>query len=554
MKALPAILLLFLFGLGLQAQEPQWLWAKAAGGSPGTQLSQEGLGLAMDAEGNLYASGFFNTNFVSFDSDSLFTYGGQDAFIVKFDKDGKVLWANHMGGTGIDGAFQCATDGYNVYVVGEVSIGPCVFGGDTFLIAGNTGHKLFLAKFDSLGGLKWIQFDGGNGSSIGVSVCTDNQRNVYVAGGFVGSNMLLDSVLVMNEGQMDIFLAKYDTSGNVLWAKGIGGVGNENANSVVCDDLGNVYLAGSFESPLLTGLPQADANKGGTDAVVYKINSNGAVVWGRGLGGEDNDGANAVAVLGTDVYLGGAFKSPQLSFDTINVLNYDTLYHTQRAFLAKITANGTAAWIKYAQGMGSSENLGLAIDPRGYILVSGGQYGPETFDSVLLDPPAGHCLGTCDAMYILKYDGAGHVLCYDVKSSGGDDIAAMAINNTGEIFIAGDFLDSLFVLGTDTLHLAAMETFFWGKLVCEAPLADTRQVEQEPWPLLFPTIADKLLTISCTSSADVSIVNMAGEFMQGFRAEYGLINIDVSNYLPGMYLLQLQNGTSRLVSKFVVQH
>ena len=79
----------------------------------------------------------------------------------------------------------------------------------------------------------------------------DNSGNVYMTGLFSSTSITLGNITLTNTGGIDVFILKYDASGNVLWAKSAGGVSDDNLNSVKVDASGNIYLGGYFYSPAL---------------------------------------------------------------------------------------------------------------------------------------------------------------------------------------------------------------------------------------------------------------------------------------------------------------
>ena len=98
----------------------------------------------------------------------------------------------------------------------------------------------------------WAKQAGGPGevapwTEMGISA--DAEGNTYITGSFTGTfsfPTLPAQTLLTSEGDADIFIAKYDASGNVLWAKRAGGSKVDAANSLKYDGFGNIYVVGSF--------------------------------------------------------------------------------------------------------------------------------------------------------------------------------------------------------------------------------------------------------------------------------------------------------------------
>lgn len=178
-----------------------------------------------------------------------------------------------------------ATDGQkNAYVTG-FGFGEIIFGTDTIDSYPNT---MFLAKYDSSGNIQWltnpVQKDG-NDNAYSSAVTTDNNGNVYVAGGFsdtvsFGSYRLIANMPIGSECP---YIVKYSPGGNVLWAiqaispssTSMGGI-----NSIAIDASGNIYATGSFYDTLSFGLTTLIANRY-NGVFTVKYDANGNVIWAQ---------------------------------------------------------------------------------------------------------------------------------------------------------------------------------------------------------------------------------------------------------------------------------
>ena len=106
-----------------------------------------------------------------------------------------------------------------------------------------------------------------------------------------------------------MFLAKFGSSGEVLWAKSAGGTDYDNALSVVVDEAGNAYVAGFFGSTATFGDKSLASNNNSRDIFVTKFNSAGSIVWAKQAGGADSDdGASLTLDAAGTLYITGSFK------------------------------------------------------------------------------------------------------------------------------------------------------------------------------------------------------------------------------------------------------
>ena len=316
------------------------LWAKKAGGSS----YDYAFSVTADASGNVIVVGEFQSATITFGSTTLTTAGLTDMFLVKYDANGNVLWAKGAGGSNYDVPFSVNADALgNVLVTGDFKSATITFGSVTLNNAGN--YDIFLAKYDANGNLFWAKSAGGNLDDYAQSIAVDASGNVFAAGDFKSSTIAFGSSTLTNidntASTTDIFLAKYDSNGNVLWAKNPGGNSSDNALSVAADGSGNIIVAGDFQSPSLVfgsvTVPNSD-NLGNTvDMFVAKYNANGNALWAKSTGGSDYDYAEAVAIdVSGNVLVAGQFGSVSLDFGSTTLANTDNTSATNDMFVAKI--------------------------------------------------------------------------------------------------------------------------------------------------------------------------------------------------------------------------
>jgi hypothetical protein len=310
------------------------LWAKSAGG-PAWQLEDcdEGTSVVVDASGNVFLTGYFESQTIIFGPDTLTNAGYSVIFLVKYDANGNVLWAKSSGETDNGFAISLAGDAFgNTYVTGEF-IGPIItFGSDTLINPSNE-RNVFLVKYDTGRSVLWAKNTGGTSDNLASSVAVDTSGNAYLTGCFKGSTITFGSDTLTNDGLFDIFLAKYDAGGNVLWAKSAGGTSNDFGNSVSVDAFGDAYLTGQFSSSAITFGNYTLTNAGGGDIFLAIYNNNGNVLWATSAGGtSDEDGQSVAVDASGDAFVAGWFGSHKITFgsDTLtNVGNNDI-------FLAKL--------------------------------------------------------------------------------------------------------------------------------------------------------------------------------------------------------------------------
>lgn len=255
-------------------------WAKRAGGSgdgttPGTSGDYPD-GLATDSDGNAYIVGWFDGN-VSFDAFSLTSGAQSDLFIAKYDSSGNVVWAINGGGDGLDRAVSIDIQGDDIYVTGYFE-GAATIGGVALSSAGDA--DIFVAKFKTSGTPVWVkQFRGlAKDEGDGISV---KGGKLYLTGMYSGTTYFEVDTLTGFSGR-DIFIAQLDTSGGVDWVRNAGAAGDEQAIMAIADNSGNVYATGNAFTSNTFGLPFSSA--GSADIFLAKYNNSGTLLWLKGLG------------------------------------------------------------------------------------------------------------------------------------------------------------------------------------------------------------------------------------------------------------------------------
>jgi len=307
------------------AQSQSFLWAKAAGGTN----NDEGNSIATDVNGNVYVTGRFQSPSITFGTTTLTKVGTFDFFIVKYDAGGNVLWAKGAGGTKDDVGQSIATDANgNVFVTGYF-YSPSITFGTITLMNSSIADDIFVVKYDASGNVLWAKSEGGTGYDDGKSIATDANGNVFVTGYFYSLSITFGTTTLMNVGtsigSLNIFVVKYDSIGNALWAKGAGENDAEIANGITTDANGNAYVTGTFNSSSISFGTNTLTKTGSTyysDIFVVKYDSIGNALWAKGVGGTDSETGFGIATdANGNVFVTGYFYSPSITFGTTTLTN-----------------------------------------------------------------------------------------------------------------------------------------------------------------------------------------------------------------------------------------
>ncbi|MFA5357811.1 MAG: SBBP repeat-containing protein [archaeon] len=227
-----------------------WLWAKSAGGD-GTDSVR---GIAVDSFDNLYLTGqFWDVAFFGSDIELLSANesGDYDIFVAKISSDGNWLWAKSAGSTVDDnGGYSIAIDSAdNIYVAGDF-IGTAAF--DDFSLVSTDSSNVFIGKINSYGEWAWVQKAGSEYPAHAAQLMTDSAGNVYITGYFNSyanfGDAEVDSHGVEDD---DIFVAKFSSEGELVWAVNAGSSGNpgeeyvcDRGRGLAVDTAGSIYIWG----------------------------------------------------------------------------------------------------------------------------------------------------------------------------------------------------------------------------------------------------------------------------------------------------------------------
>ena len=277
----------------------------------------------------------------------------------------------------------------------------------------------------------WAAAGGGPGTDVGNAIAVDAAGNSVVAGYFTGTAAFGTNTLV-SAGHTDIFLARYNAAGQVLWARRAGGPGYDVAQGVALDAGGNIYVTGAYEGVADFGTNSLTNTTltSYSDIVLARYDAAGNSVWARSAGAEfAHDEGTAVAVDGAGNLL-VAGRSVLETFAGVPVAN------TGRILVAKFTSAGTEVWA-WKAGSYSGGNLdiatGVAADGAGNVLVTG------TFHSPLAAFGGGTFTnrGNSD-IFLARLDSAGTLQWARQAGGAGEDTASgVALAADGSAYVAG---------------------------------------------------------------------------------------------------------------------
>lgn len=378
-------------------------------------------------------------------------------------------WAKGAGGSKHDYGTKIATDlAGNVYLTGCFISDTISFGGKTITNSGKGSSDVFVVKFDASGKLLWSAGIGGSADDRGLSVCADNSGNAWLIGDFESYAISVGDHTIINAGGSDVFIAHFDPSGNVLWASGAGGRGNEISADITADQDGNATITGTFESPVIAFGSSGLTNKSRSDTsdiFVAHFDASGKVLWAKGLGGFSNESSSTViADKQGNIYLTGVFASDEIKFDETVLTNRSPVGFYGDVFISKYLPSGEVAWAKSIGGTRYDKGTGISIDEQGNVFLTGWfksdsiNFGCSVVKCTTLSGPENENAGD---VFIAKYDSDGKPLW--ARRAGGmarDYGFSIATDAKGEVYLSGVFQVNFTRYGDITLRDATYKDIF----------------------------------------------------------------------------------------------
>lgn len=319
------------------------IWADK---STSTIYDCRGYNLIIDKSDNVYMIGIFQSYHISFGNITLtFPFsaaGSGDAiFIVKYNKNGNILWAKSFSGDISSALYSGVCDNFNnLYLSGYFDSFNLQFGAvvlTNYYQSGGSTNDICLIKLDSLGNVQWAKNAGGTDDDLGTGIALDNSNNVYMTGLFKSPVCHFDTFDLLNTGNYDIFICKYDSVGNIKWVKGINGSQFDEGLSLCQNIHSNFNLGGFYESPSLSFGIDTIQNEGGRDIFIAEFDSLGNWIWAKGVGGNSNDVVRKIISdnIGNS-YIVGYFASYSIGFGCDTLINFNS-NGTYDAFFAKLS-------------------------------------------------------------------------------------------------------------------------------------------------------------------------------------------------------------------------
>jgi hypothetical protein len=553
MKKLITITIYFILINNFYSQNPTWLWASGAGGP----LSEEGTSIAIDSSGNCYVTGFFTSNNCTFGSTVLSNVSFSDVFIAKYDASANLLWAKSAGGLGEDKGKAIAVDlSGNTYVTGVFNSSTITF--DTISITASTNNDIFIAKYNSDGNILWVKKINGTGGDFSTGLYIDENGNCFISGYFSGSSIQFGNTTLLNQnssfGGLNYFVAKLDSAGNHIWAKAAVS-GNVIGNSVKVNHNGNIFVTGNF-SGTTTFDTITKISNGSKDVFVAKYDSLGNAIWVKSVGGSNEENANDIGVdkFG-NCYITGYFKSINFTVNGTTITNSGA--PDGDMITLKYDSLGNLIWIKKAFNYSNDLGLKIAVDDVGNSYVGGYYNGSSVNFTGGVSINSNFSTTNIGDFYVVKYNASGvPQWAKNLQSPLGARCGGIASDNSGNCFVTGYYVDPTLAFDNITLISYGNSTYndvFVGKIGFSTTV-NINEISKLKDLKVFPNPAINYIEVNAPLNTQIEIINSLGDCIFKTNTCTLVSTIDVRLFAKGIYFLKsVDENNTCTIQKIIIQ-
>lgn len=549
---------LFLLMMSTAAIAQNFEWAKSWGSTGYDQYSH----IVQDQSGNTYIKGYIDGTIDLDPGPGTYQLTGgflNTSYLLKLDPNGEFVWAKAI--KALFGAIAIDASG-NIYLTGKFK-GPVDFdpGSGLYNLSSMVGSEdAFIAKLDPGGNFLWAKKMGGPKDDGGQNISIDPDGNIYTTGAFQSSvdfDPSAGQYFLDAEGIKDLYISKFDSNGNFIWAKRINGGPNSSSTTMTgigIDASGNFYATGWFRDSIDfdPGVDILNLYAAGlADGFVLKLDPSGNLVWAKQIGGINSVCYGFTLSVGVSgkINIFGKYWG-DLDFDPGNgILNFPP--RTQFiGFMVQLDTLGNLQWARVMSGAGSMNDFTGTTDALGNIYTTG-TFEDGTID---LDPGPGvfnlPCSGWQDA-FISKLDPSGNFVwglgIHAPYYEGGYNIL---VDHSDNVFVSGFFFDPVDLNpgpGTDIFTSNGASDIFLLKL--SQTNVGTQEVSSTYPNKIYPNPSNGIFNLEVRPGSHFEVIDMLGRVMLSGQMNEQNLRLDLSKFANGMYFLKLEDHTIHLIKQ-----
>lgn len=504
-----------------------------------------GYGIGADSEGRVYVAGSFQGEANFWGAPHILnSSGGNDIFIAKYFHKGQTIWEKRAGGAGDDRAAGLITDGDGNSYITGYFNGTADFSGTSLVSAG--GSDIFIAKYDSSGILKWAKRMGSPADDAGTGI-TMNKMGTIAISAYIGGNADVLGTTVNTNGVKDIFIAGVNSDGALSFATAIGGTGDDQAFAIATDQQ-DFFMTGSFLGAVVFGTSTLTSSTY-KDVFTTKINTSGTVQWAKKGGGAQVDIGYGITCDGTgNVIITGLFNTT-CPFGSTSL----STSGGEDIFIVKYNTSGTQLWAKKAGGSATAAgvtDVGFAItaDEFDNIYVGGYFTNTATFGTTSVTGTN----ATFTDLFIAKYLPDGTTAW--VKADGGtgsDQILDLYLHSNGKLYFTGNYYEAMDLTGSYNMLGTNYEIFIAD---IQAISVSAKEINGAGDLSVYPNPFSGILNIHSEGAKieQVTVSNITGARVE-YRSDINQLDeqIDLSHLSKGVYFISIKTNENVVVRKLI---
>ncbi len=512
-----------------------------------------GYGVTTDNSGNVYMTGKYELD-SKFGDTTVGCIGNHDIFVTKYNSQGDLEWATTAGGVLGDYGTCITTDNNFLYVGGEIEgYGVDVYFSNSSIVLECNGYNdIFVAKYDLNGQVIWAKRAGAFQNEKALGSATDGRGNINIAG-FFNDSAFFDNHLILGEGKNDVFIAKYDNNGNCLWVRNAGSSERDEAKSIKCDAQGNIYITGLFSQSITFGTTTLNSPNGYYDMFLVKYDPNGNVVWAKQAGSDYDEVGWGVEIDNSGkIYVAGEFNANAM-FDNISM----TTTGEANVFVACYDNGGNIQWVRQAGGDAIDRARAIGCDGNNVYIT--GQFGV----SAVFGENTVYAADSSD-IYVAALNNAGDFLWAlavggqedSLEDLGYESGCTIAAHSSGAVYAAGALLNGG-TFGTHSVEGYDRTDIFLTR-ISQVGLGMPMVMNKYNDVIIYPNPASGIFTVDLKGFSDenveAAVYNCMGQTIDRRKdISSSLVSFDLSRFEKGIYFVEIRSGDKLLREKIVLQ-
>ena len=512
------------------SQTATWNWAKNNGGKNDDIVESSSRdNNTLSVSGAFYSDTILLDKFSFVNTDS--TQKTSDAFVAEYDEAGNIIWATTIGGPGEEHATAAKTGLFiETYLAGTFTSENIMV--DTFQLHNLDGHtsSFFIKYFKEQA--VWVKTF--QDASIKAMAIDPETGKIAITGTFTVPSLKLGPNTLLNKGGSDIFIALYDSNGNLIGARSLGAEGDENVNFINATPSYKTFcICGSSTS-------QSWNNKGGKDIFIATYNSELQFQWKRDIGGTEEDEAVCIKQnFDENIYVTGNFSSPSISFDNITLTNNG---NGGNSFLAQYDADGHIQWANAigginGNGMVKVKGMGVSYThSRKQVYIAGQFTTPNiSFDNYLLSNNGSSNL------FMVFYSTQGNVeeALTATASQTNSNVVGIHQDNSNNILTVGNFRSDDIQFGPNQLTNTGptgTSDFF---ITLTHTVTDISGWTNNKFVSVYPNPTTGKINLKSNKSR-IEKIRVFSSLGQIILSAQDRLEIDLSGEKPGVYFIEIQ--------------